>query len=896
LSSTRAAPNFSVSAPDGAITRQADGSYLAVWISGRFIKGQVFDAMGAKQGAEFDFAFTTNLSDIGAATLSDGRIILSWTSEGLIRKMILKADHTPDDPHNPVQIVDWDGMAAEASPKVYALDEGGGHAIVYKGTREGVGDAWYGMHIMPRTATSRDDLLSPDDSDHASAVLTSGLPLVVYANAEGDLQVEDLLNRSLINRIATDKETYHSVTALPGDRAVVTWEDHQSFTDTNPVIRAQVYGPDHASEGDPIIFKKPPGVILNTTVAQLADGRLAMVLTMDEHGDSNIYVSTCSADGKAVSGPVLVGQGAAGSQTDPIIIPLADNKFVIGWTHQIEGQGPQFMTEVFNDPTLPDNAAPQITNLNGDSISTTPGGTALIDVGSNAVLSDDHGAIQSLVVHLWDGETEDHLGIRTENTGITLSNGLNPGSKISIGTDEIGVLDNVSDQWLLGITFHTTATVAQVQQLIRALIYSNSSNAADLVSQRHIQIGIQDRGGKSVRADVTIDVAPVANNTAPTITVEAGKQRTQASDDGPSVKPFEGVTFADGPEDDTLTVRISFKDSDGTLILPAGVEPDSVATDMGNRTYTFTGKAGALTDLMDNLLFDPVERPVAQAGSHHVTTFSLAVTDLAHATPDEDFVQVDTTVANRAPTGSALGRATVAENAATGTRIGDLSATDQYGAAFTYSLVGDAAGGRFKVVGNELQVANGTLLDYEQARSHTVRVKVSDEGGLSFEKDFTIAVTDIMEAVPGGTKARNVLVGGMGADRINGGSGNDTLTGGAGADVFVFDTALGKGTNASNQNKKVNFDTIADFKSGEDRIWLDNRIFKTLGKGSEAAPGALNPKFFRLGKAKDKNDYLAYKDGVVSFDADGSGTRYKPVEFIKIANKAKLTAADFLVV
>jgi len=144
-----------------------------------------------------------------------------------------------------------------------------------------------------------------------------------------------------------------------------------------------------------------------------------------------------------------------------------------------------------------------------------------------------------------------------------------------------------------------------------------------------------------------------------------------------------------------------------------------------------------------------------------------------------------------------------------------------------------------------------------------------------------------------GTKSKNVLTGGAGNDKIYGKSGNDVLTGLGGRDVFVFDTKLG----TAKTDRKVNFDTIRDFKVGEDKIWLENKIFKKLGKaGSETSPAALKKSFFALGHSKDKNDYIVYKKGVVSYDPDGSGERYKPVEIIKIANKAKLTAADFMIV
>jgi Ca2+-binding RTX toxin-like protein len=241
--------------------------------------------------------------------------------------------------------------------------------------------------------------------------------------------------------------------------------------------------------------------------------------------------------------------------------------------------------------------------------------------------------------------------------------------------------------------------------------------------------------------------------------------------------------------------------------------------------------------------------------------------------------------------------ASVDEHKTGGTVVATVTADDDGGAAgLRYSLTDNT----FEIdpVTGQIRVKAGAVLDYERAGSHTLSVTVTDKNGtgLSATQTITIKVRDLLESQLG-TSAKNALVGGIGADKINGGSGNDVLTGGLGADVFVFDTALGRGTTARNHNKKVNFDTITDFKPGEDKIWLDNKIFTKLGRaGSEAAPAALNKKFFKKSKATDKDDYLVYKSGVVYYDQDGKGAKYKPVEIIKIANKVALSAADFLVI
>ena len=240
---------------------------------------------------------------------------------------------------------------------------------------------------------------------------------------------------------------------------------------------------------------------------------------------------------------------------------------------------------------------------------------------------------------------------------------------------------------------------------------------------------------------------------------------------------------------------------------------------------------------------------------------------------------------------------TIAENAPGGHGVAVVAADDDDGAAGLRYFMTDNTFA-IDAVSGQIRVKDGAVLDYEGTNAFTVAVTVKDQNGAgqSSSQDITIKLTDIVETIQG-TKGKNVVTGGIGADKLNGGSGNDVLTGKAGSDIFVFNTALGKGTTPSNQNKKVNFDTITDFDAKDDSIWLDNKIFTKLGKsGSETSPVHLNKSFFKLGKATDKNDYIVYKKGIVYYDADGIGTKYKPVEIIKLANGAKITVDDFFVI
>jgi Ca2+-binding RTX toxin-like protein len=123
-----------------------------------------------------------------------------------------------------------------------------------------------------------------------------------------------------------------------------------------------------------------------------------------------------------------------------------------------------------------------------------------------------------------------------------------------------------------------------------------------------------------------------------------------------------------------------------------------------------------------------------------------------------------------------------------------------------------------------------------------------------------------------------------------GGACNDTLRGGDGNDAFVFDVK---------PHKSANRDKIVDFDTAADTIWLDNAVFTKLGKGTEATPLTIKKGFFISGdKAKAKDDYLIYSKpkGTLSYDADGSGSMYKPVEIASLTKGLALSYGDVFII
>lgn len=235
----------------------------------------------------------------------------------------------------------------------------------------------------------------------------------------------------------------------------------------------------------------------------------------------------------------------------------------------------------------------------------------------------------------------------------------------------------------------------------------------------------------------------------------------------------------------------------------------------------------------------------------------------------------------KAPTKLTLSDTSLKENSKNNAKLGDLSTKDgDKGDQFTYELINDA-GGRYKVVGNTIKVANATLLDYEQAKSHKIVVRSTDLFGNSIDKTFKINVENVTPEKIKGDAFANKLYGGTGKDTIFGGGGNDTLKGGGDADRFVFDTTL---------NAATNVDQIKDFKHDVDKIALDKDIFKGLGNKLKA--GA----FVTDDVAHDKGDRILYDKGKLYYDADGNKPGADPILFAVLDKKPALDAGDFIIV
>jgi VCBS repeat-containing protein len=198
-------------------------------------------------------------------------------------------------------------------------------------------------------------------------------------------------------------------------------------------------------------------------------------------------------------------------------------------------------------------------------------------------------------------------------------------------------------------------------------------------------------------------------------------------------------------------------------------DPDDADT----LTYALTDDAGGrfaidpetgIVSVLDGGLLDH-----DVADQHAIT---VKVTDAGGLSSTETFTIAVAAV--NAPVIQALDANEVAENAAAGTVIGTVTATDSDpGETLTYALSDDAAG-RFAIDPSTgvITVADGTLLDFEAADQHAIEVAVTDGDGLSTTRTFTLAVTDVNE-VP--------AIQDLDADEVDEGAAAGTVIGTVGA-------------------------------------------------------------------------------------------------------------------
>lgn len=227
-----------------------------------------------------------------------------------------------------------------------------------------------------------------------------------------------------------------------------------------------------------------------------------------------------------------------------------------------------------------------------------------------------------------------------------------------------------------------------------------------------------------------------------------------------------GFTLSDASVSTTQTVIVRATDSGGltfdksipiTIIngpdkpYAVSLSVQSIAED--TPTYQTFAALSAVVDSGDSVTFKIVSDPDAKfyiSGGVNLqlqqpvdfekkTTHSLTIraTNSTGLATDVSFV-ISVLNVNEAPTDVWLTSNQILGGSPAGSVVGTLGATDpDAGSTFTFAITADPDN-QFQIVGNQLQVSSSP--DYSVASQHTVSIRVTDQGGLSYAKSFTIYV------------------------------------------------------------------------------------------------------------------------------------------------------------
>ncbi|MEZ6032437.1 MAG: FG-GAP-like repeat-containing protein [Planctomycetaceae bacterium] len=221
--------------------------------------------------------------------------------------------------------------------------------------------------------------------------------------------------------------------------------------------------------------------------------------------------------------------------------------------------------------------------------------------------------------------------------------------------------------------------------------------------------------------------------------------------------------------------------------------------------------------------------------------------------------------ANDPPTDILLSSTTVSENTASGTFVGSLQSVDaDILDSHSYQLVagsGDADNSSFQIDAGTLKT--NAVFDYETKNSYSIRIRTTDSGLASFEKVFTITVTNFLEW----SFSAGVLT-------VTGSSLDDTIIVSNAAGTIRIDangSAVDTGLTIASVTR-----VIVNGLGGNDTLTLDNSLGASLpgtlngGTGNDVLVGGLGDDTLTGGPGTDSSDGGG-GDDYLTIDNDDTG-------------------------
>jgi hypothetical protein len=697
-----------------SVASYPDGSYVMAWadtsgsggdFSNAQIRAQRFNADGSRAGAEFRVNTTIDGDQNKplVSVLANGNFVIAWqdaSGEG----------------------GDASGLSVKA--QMYHAD----------GTK-------VGGEFLVNTTTQG------DQNAASIAALANGGFVVSWVDTSGlggdgsgssiKAQMFDATGHKvglefLVNTTTLNDQDIVSVSALKSGGFVAIWQDNSFLPDDatrSGSILAQMFDANGNKVGGEILVDTKGRNFANDggTVIGLSNGGFAVSWEASSNVgpdtiDSSIQMQIFDASGKKVGTEFQVNTSDIEYQRDPVMAELSNGDIVVVWKDESEENGDN------NDYSV----KAQVLDANGNRI----GGEFLVN--TTTLGPQQYPAVAALANGAFIVTWTDDSGLGGDSDGGVKAQIFSLGNAAENTPVKLNLAANVTDR-----DGSETLAVSVSNIPVGATLTDGVNSFTATAGQTSVDISSWSFGNLTVTpplnftGDFKLTVSATATDHATLTTGLATNSKTVSQTIDFLVAPLKGVI-----SDETLSGgTVAENSTNGTVVgIVQGIDslPGAILTytlvDNANGRFAINANTGVIT-VADGSQLDfeaatshGIKVQVKdQTGLSFVKTFNIAVTNV-----------------NEAPTDETLTGGSVVGNAADGTVVGTVHGIDpDAGSVLAYSLI-DNAGGAFAIDAKTgiITVADGTKLDFTTATSHAIDVRVTDQGGLSFDKVFNITVTD----------------------------------------------------------------------------------------------------------------------------------------------------------
>ena len=500
-----------------------------------------------------------------------------------------------------------------------------------------------------------------------------------------------------------------------------------NVNDNAPAIVAQIFS---------VAENAANGAAVGTVMATDADGD-ALTFTITSGNMGNAFAINASSGAITVSGTL----NRATTQTYTLMVRVSDGTtsmeaaVTINVTGTGGNQAPIIAAQTFsvaenaaaNTPvgtvaaTDADNDGLTFTITNGNTIGNA-GDAFAINASSGVItvagtLDHETTPTFTLTVQVSDGTATASAAITinvtnvneapvitAQTTAFTIAEDANNGT--AVGT--VAATDPENDPLTFTITAGNTANTFAINASSGVITVAGTLDR-ETTSTYTLTVRASD-ASLSGTADFTVNVTDV--NEAPVVTAQATAFTVaENATNGTAV----GTVAAIDPENNRLTFTITNGNTGDVFAINASSGAITVAGTLDHETtptYTLTVRA-------------------ADASLSGTANFTVNVTDV-----------------NEAPMVTAQSSAfTVAENAANGTTVGTVAATDPENNRLTFSITSGNLSDAFAINASSGAITVAGTVDYETTPTYTLTVRAAD-ASLSGTANFTVNVTNVNDNAP----------------------------------------------------------------------------------------------------------------------------------------------------